>query len=160
MNAANRLWVMASGAFRLPFRCQHPPRMRLNSGARDGRRTAARRSQRHYQKGTTTGTSTKTLRVISRSAPRTGRALRPGFVGYKTREVAVTAGVTFLDIVLGPKRHDKRRGRHRFWQHEKATFRPDRSFSVKMDASRTHLRARRSRGLLQGGTAGLQIAEH
>ena len=50
-------------------------------------------------KGTTTGTSTDIAGNFTVRA-KNGAVLSVGFVGYKTREVAVTAGVTFLDIVL------------------------------------------------------------
>lgn len=55
-------------------------------------------------KGTTTGTSTDIAGNFTVRA-KNGSVLSVGFVGYKTREVAVTAGVTFLDIVLEAEEH-------------------------------------------------------
>ena len=106
-------------------------------------------------KGTTTGTSTDIAGNFTVRA-KNGAVLSVGFVGYKTREVAVTAGVTFLDIVLEAEEALIDDVVVIGYGSMKKSDLTGSVVSVKMDAIKD-ISAPSIEGLLQGRAAGLQI---
>ena len=106
-------------------------------------------------KGTTTGTSTDTSGNFTIRA-KSGAVLSVGFVGYRTREIAVTAGATFLDIVLEAEEALIDDVVVIGYGSMKKSDLTGSVVSVKMDAIKD-ISAPSVEGLLQGRAAGLQI---